>query len=538
MARTAAVIEDLETPKEGEKPAESTEEQESSTPKLSSIGFFEQLSRFNNVEWEQHIIYVYRLAPITDRTAGGTTKYVQKYASRFDQETLKADLGSGRYRLQLNRYGDKGQSKTVRTFEIDIEDMNFPPKVPPGEWLDDPRNKRWAWARNKQDAIPAGGDPWTPERITRMVKELRPDVTQPQDQMSITKAVLDAVKETRAELGAANNPASMITLLKELILIAKPAETDKPAVADPLDILTRAKALFAGDSGKTDAVVTLLTEQLKTSREDAKMARESAEKERQRNHELQLKMMEQKNTAADPLDMVNKVLNLQEKLGGGQQSRRPGWPGLLEDHADRLLDLGEKALGAIAYKRSQPAPAPNQQQRPSQQQPAPNTQVQQTPPAQPQGETVAQQPTDPDIAFLLPILESQGRRFVTAFKNDPLSGGEVARSVILYADNATYERIARMGRVKILATIDLLPEMKADLLKVGTQEMLNEFIDDFVAGPEDPDEDDDGDDDNGDDDPEPGFADPANPEAQQPPRSGIPKTLETARPKHKKKVPA
>ncbi len=149
-----------------------------------------------------------------------------------------------------------------------------------------------------------------------------------------------------------------------------------------------------------------------------------------------------------------------------------------------------------------------------------------------------QPPLDPEIAFLLPIFEAQGRHFVAAFKKDPYSGGDVARTVILFADNATYERIARMGREKILATIDILPEMKADLLKAGTVEMLHEFIDGFIEGPEDPDDDDDqDDDDNG--DPEPGYADPANPEAQQPPRSGIPKTLETARPKHKgKKVPA
>lgn len=490
MARSAAVIEELEPPAEGEKAGESTEGRESRTPKLSNVGFFEEIARFNNVEWEQHIVYVYRLAPITDRTAGGTVKYIQKYASRFDQETLKADFGSGRYRLQLNRYGEKGQSKTVRTFEIDIEDMNFPPKVPPGEWLDDPRNKRWAWARNKEQAPAAAADAWTPERVMKFVKELRPDVPQ-NDQISITKAVLDAVKETRAELGAANNPASTVALLKELILIAKPQDGERHAPpADPLEILTKAKALFAGDSSKTDAVVVLLTEQLKSAREDAAAARDSAEKERQRNHELQLKMMEQRANQADPMDMVEKVMNLQERLGGNESRN---WKEKLVDQGFQALPDILNAVKGMAYRRQEPAQQPRPQQaQPHQQTQNPQPQVQQTPNPQPSGvEQMPQPPQDPDIAMLLPILEQQGMRLVQAFKADPLSGCDVAAAIAspLLAGRAGYERIARMGREKILATIELIPQMKADLLAIGTQEMINEFIDDIIAGPEDPDDD-------------------------------------------------
>lgn len=531
MARSSAVIEELDMPKEPEKPEESTEELESSTPKVSSVGFFEQISRFSNVEWEQHIIYVYRLAPITDRTAGGTTKYVQKYASRFDQETLKADLGSGRYRLQLNRYGDKGQSKTVRTFEIDIEDMNFPPKVPPGEWLDDPRNKRWAWARKKeeQNGAAAGADSWTPERVMKFVKELRPDVPQ-NDQMSITKAVLDAVKETRAELGKANDPAAMITTLKELILIAKPAETKPEGENQQFTLLMR---MLDASEKRAEQAIADAREERKRADADRQRAHEIQLAESKRAHELELERIKQKDAAVDPLEMVEKVLTLQEKLGGGERTRRPGWPGLLEDHADRLLDLGEKALGAIAYKRSQPAPSVQQRPAQQQQQPAQNPPAQSAPVSTTTQETpMPQPPQDPDIAMLLPILEQQGMRLVQAFKADPLSGCEVAAAIAspLLAGKAGYERIARMGRDKILATIELIPQMKADLLAIGTQEMINDFIDDIIAGPEDPDEDDDGDDeDNG--DPEPGFADPANPDDRKPNRSVGPKI-------QRKKVPA
>jgi hypothetical protein len=242
--------------------------------------------------------------------------------------------------------------------------------------------------------------------------------------------------------------------------------------------------------------VKLPMAQLEASREDAKIARAAGEAERQRNHELQLKMLEAKANQADPMDMVEKVLNLQKKLGGGVEEPR-NWKEKLVDQASeyipQVLDLAGKAISS--YQRTPATPRPQQQQQPGQQ-PPPAPQPQQTPPPTTAGAGAEppMPPQDPDIAMLLPILEQQGMRLVAAFKADPLSGGEVALAIAspLLAGPAGYERIARMGRDKILATIELIPQMKADLLAIGTQEMINEFIDDIIAGPEDDDEQDDG----------------------------------------------
>jgi len=478
--------------------------------KPTSVGFFEQISRFSSADWESHIVYVYRLSPITDRLAGGTTKYLMKYGSRFDQDTVKSDHGSGRYRLQLNRSGDKGQSKTIRTYELDVEDVNFPPKVPPGEWLDDPRNKRWAWAKQKIDPTPAAtGDPWTPERITRMVKELRPEVTQPQDQMSITKAVLDAVKETRAELGAANNPASMITNLKELILLTKPpdAPTPKPEMESPM-YTALMRMLDAADKRAEQAY------------KDAKEERERAEKDRQRahdleladrkhQHELALEQLKQKAEQASPVAMVKEVLNLQKEIGnlGGGDSRN--WKEKLVDQGFEALPDILGAAKAFAYSRS--AAPPQQPQRPPQQppagqagsQPRPHPSVQTPPPQQQQ--PVAQQPIpqqtqetqpvaepnpDPDVEMLLQVFQQEGKRLVAAFAADPDSGPDVAAAIALpmFAGKAGYKRIAAMGTEKIIATIKLLPQMWEDCMKAGTLEMLTDFIDDFCDPDEEEDE--------------------------------------------------
>ena len=92
-------------------------------------------------------IKVYRLEPIIDRLRGSENKYITIYAEPITEEKLKIDQGSGRYRLYFNYKEPAGLDKEVDSIELDVMDMNFPPKVPAGEWVDDARNKKWAWAR-------------------------------------------------------------------------------------------------------------------------------------------------------------------------------------------------------------------------------------------------------------------------------------------------------------------------------------------------------------------------------------------------------
>lgn len=96
---------------------------------------------------------------------------------------------------------------------------------------------------------------------------------------------------------------------------------------------------------------------------------------------------------------------------------------------------------------------------------------------------------DPDIAFLVVIFLEHGPKLVKAFADDPNSGGDLASAICspFVAGKSGYERIARMGRDKILAAIGEIPQMKADIERAGSAEMLSDFIDDFI----DPDGDDD-----------------------------------------------
>src|SRR5262249_12840599 len=127
--------------------------------------FFERLKDYPSQEWDggQVVLTLYRLEPITDRTTGGPKPvWVIKYGNPIDEERILLDHGSGRYRLYLNR-AEPGRRKTVliETHEFEIYNPKHAPKIPAGEWVEDPRNKKWAWAhpsRQRSDGSLGVGD--------------------------------------------------------------------------------------------------------------------------------------------------------------------------------------------------------------------------------------------------------------------------------------------------------------------------------------------------------------------------------------------
>jgi hypothetical protein len=115
----------------------------------SIIPFFKRVAAVDREDWgTRYKIKVYRLAPIIDRLRGSENKYITIYEEPITEERIKHDFGSGRYRLYLScKSPASKEEKELDRIEFDILDMNFPPKVPPGEWVEDARNKPWAWAK-------------------------------------------------------------------------------------------------------------------------------------------------------------------------------------------------------------------------------------------------------------------------------------------------------------------------------------------------------------------------------------------------------
>lgn len=486
--------------------------------------FYAYVAALTDRDWGHVALYVYRLAnPRIVRDPSNVDSIDREPPSiPFTEQYLKDTQGSGKFEVKLN---DTDSRTTVCRMLTDINDPDYPPKFDIRE-LD----------------VGYKGNRLIVERLKREGKlSLDGDVVQKTETSdagmatALKEIAIEAMRGRKDQQPGIENQAT----IKMMDMMAKASEKSieialgqvkKEDPASFIALLTTAKELFtpaAKPEGESQTF-TLLMRMLDASEkraaqalEDAKEDRQRAEEDRKRQHdielaerkhqhELELERLKQKADAASPIAMVKEVLELQRQVGelGGGEKRN--WKEKLVDegleHLPRIFDLADKALG---YRRAQ-AGAPQG----AHQQPPPPTAVSQpiqsvnpqTQPPSPTGESVPQQaPLDPEIAFLLPIFEKFGQRLVAAFADDPNSGAEVAAAVSskLLAGRADYERICRMGREKILATIELIPQMKEDCLRAGTAAMLNDFIVDFIEGPDDDPDEDEPDDNTPDDPPEP-----------------------------------
>lgn len=128
--------------------------------------FFETMKKVPKADWGPRAnIYLYRVEPVIDRTRSGDNKYINSYAEPVNEDKIMADYGSGRYKLMLNfRKPGAETGDLIDSTYMDILNMKYPPKIPLGEWTDDPRNKKWAWAKEAL-GIPNGTPAAAPPSI-------------------------------------------------------------------------------------------------------------------------------------------------------------------------------------------------------------------------------------------------------------------------------------------------------------------------------------------------------------------------------------
>lgn len=108
-------------------------------------------------DWSNTKVYVYRDFPITNRRNGGNQYLnIETFQRPFDQGDIMKMHGSGTYGLRINRTDPStGKDKTTQFGKLHILNMAYPPKIPRGEWVDDPRNNEWKWVKeawDKEDA--------------------------------------------------------------------------------------------------------------------------------------------------------------------------------------------------------------------------------------------------------------------------------------------------------------------------------------------------------------------------------------------------
>ena len=338
--------------------------------KNKSLTFFQRLAKIPKEDWGTRAkLRIYRIEPIIDRLRGSQTKYITIYEEPINEEKIKVDHGSGRYRIYLNfkQPSQEDQAKSI-PWRLDILDLNFPPKVPAGDWVDDARNKKWAWAAPKGVTITdtnnqSGGVREFVETI-QAVRSLDPPKTEAPPQKSAASDVLDTIRA-----------------VKELTP-APPVATDNAMLAGMFGMMQKQSetmaALIAAQLQSGQAETTALRAELKELRnKPADGSGLSAIKELFTEVKTFLPVLKDTFPGAT------------EIMGGGLAVRGRGrpqwWETVLESPvvADALKPIGQ-ALGAMMVANATRAP---QQPRgtPPVQQPNPAQQIEAQPqPAQPE----------------------------------------------------------------------------------------------------------------------------------------------------------
>lgn len=299
----------------------------SPTAELSRDDEFNEL--MEKLDWSRHIAYIYRLRPIHDRTGDGRPKYVTKFTEAFDENTLMLQHGSGKYRVDINFIPAVGDKRKAYTKVLEIMNPDYPPNLPAGDWVDDPRNADWQWSKEKimQNGTATGANPENvANAVVKLMREMHPTQSA-EEQKTLTTQIITLVEKNQEQMRNLMDPTKQIETMKQLIALAHPAGN--------------------GES----AVVTILTGLLNNMREDAKelraeirASREQAPKQQgfsfKELRELKSEMPElfgnNGTQATSLLDLANSAIN---------------------SFAPSLGKIAEALTIAVIAKQQQPRPA-------------------------------------------------------------------------------------------------------------------------------------------------------------------------------------
>jgi hypothetical protein len=292
---------------------------------------FESMARIQKEDWGTRAsVYAYRAEPMIDRTRTGDAKYIQQYAGPVTEDRLMEDHGSGRYKLMLNfKKPGADQGDEVDSGFVEILNMKFPPKIPEGHWVDDPKNIKWAWAKQYFQKERPGGDSVEMLRVLNEVQN-------------------DAIERARPH---GDSPLDTIRLFKEM---SPPASTENKVL---------------------DSIVTLMSKQLDASHTEAAALRA-------RSDDLMMKLIELKTTPAPAPQGLGMVKEIFSELKGlmpmvtdilphatevATRSRMSGWQEFLQPVMPSLINGVPVIIGGIvelvkSRANAQPNAAPPQTQ--------------------------------------------------------------------------------------------------------------------------------------------------------------------------------
>ena len=314
---------------------------------LAEEEFFELIASFQPGDWDKYTIYIWRTDPWFDNTNGGRDpKYIQKEMRAIDRQNLKEDYGSGTYRLDLIRSGLKNDRTVTRTYST-ILDEKFPPALPPGDWLDLPKNKKWMawrplveqrWADKTKNLGARATQPTDVESMIRLME--RRNGGDSRDQLSA--AFVGIIPKLLEQQNSAQDPNKVITALKE----AKEFMTPPPAPPDPNSGLL-GTLLQLVLKREPDPMLAMVMQQLTAAQ--AQVA--DLMKQLISNRVEQTKQ-------PSPMEQVSQMAEIMTKVAGiiPQPNNLEPWQQVLVETVPKATDMVEKLVTMSAMRNRAPIP--------------------------------------------------------------------------------------------------------------------------------------------------------------------------------------
>lgn len=194
------------------------------------VDFWDWLSGFSTDDWQYLIAYLWRTAPVLDRKFAGKASHVKKFTTKFDIDRIKVEEGSGGYRVDFCRTDPAtGTQKRIAQYYFSVLDMDYPPRVPAGEWLNDPDNITWQWAEKKIKAReaaeidnpgPANGNPYTPDpaaMFSTVLNGIRTLRGEQSDNATLAETVLSIASKSQDRIMELSDPGKQLVTLKGLL---------------------------------------------------------------------------------------------------------------------------------------------------------------------------------------------------------------------------------------------------------------------------------------------------------------------------------
>jgi hypothetical protein len=318
--------------------------------------FLQAVEDVSEADWPKHSLYIWRCDPVTDTTNGAREpKYITVQNSPVSEQSIKAEHGSGTYKLRLNNAG-----KFVAVTYMTLEDPAYPPHCVPGDWIAQPRNHKWLpWKASIEkwwnDQVRAMNTPAASgigpasdgangavgdltKLISKMVEQQTNKPAESSENQQLTKTLVTWALAQTADQRKEDSPdkfAAMLKAVKDILPQPQPA----PTGPDPM----------------LKFVMDQLLEMQKS------------------NRELTMKLIEVTSKQAapqpvqDPIEQAKKMGELMQTVAGFANPAEPkdALTTALQEGIPRVIDATERFFSARAVagfnRPAQPQAQPPQQ---------------------------------------------------------------------------------------------------------------------------------------------------------------------------------